>query len=128
MLDPRNSLDDSNRLRAASNFLGILNDIKRRPEDAARELDVSLELINSIIEGDIDLPQNLIEKAIKIWPINKRDFFIIEDDCSHGIKIMLSKDSEKTSRIMYRARKPYCLLYTSPSPRDGLLSRMPSSA
>ena len=22
----------------------------------------------------------------------------------------------------------YCLLYTSPSPRDGLLSRMPSSA
>ena len=30
----------------------------------------------------------------------------------------------------YRARHPVfatCLLYTSPSPRDGLLSRMPSS-
>ena len=26
------------------------------------------------------------------------------------------------------ARAPACLLYTSPSPRDGLLSRMPSSA
>ena len=26
------------------------------------------------------------------------------------------------------ARAGYCLLYTSPSPRDGLLSRMPSSA
>ena len=25
-------------------------------------------------------------------------------------------------------RPPACLLYTSPSPRDGLLSRMPSSA
>ena len=25
-------------------------------------------------------------------------------------------------------RDEYCLLYTSPSPRDGLLSRMPSSA
>ena len=25
-------------------------------------------------------------------------------------------------------RLGYCLLYTSPSPRDGLLSRMPSSA
>ena len=25
-------------------------------------------------------------------------------------------------------RPPSCLLYTSPSPRDGLLSRMPSSA
>src|SRR5664279_1663154 len=27
-----------------------------------------------------------------------------------------------------RTRPPSCLLYTSPSPRDGLLSRMPSSA
>ena len=27
-----------------------------------------------------------------------------------------------------RAREESCLLYTSPSPRDGLLSRMPSSA
>ena len=27
-----------------------------------------------------------------------------------------------------RARTIICLLYTSPSPRDGLLSRMPSSA
>ena len=26
------------------------------------------------------------------------------------------------------AKRPDCLLYTSPSPRDGLLSRMPSSA
>ena len=26
------------------------------------------------------------------------------------------------------ARRRVCLLYTSPSPRDGLLSRMPSSA
>ena len=27
-----------------------------------------------------------------------------------------------------QADPPRCLLYTSPSPRDGLLSRMPSSA
>ena len=28
----------------------------------------------------------------------------------------------------YTAKDKDCLLYTSPSPRDGLLSRMPSSA
>ena len=28
----------------------------------------------------------------------------------------------------YNSREQVCLLYTSPSPRDGLLSRMPSSA
>ena len=31
-------------------------------------------------------------------------------------------------RLDASARYPACLLYTSPSPRDGLLSRMPSSA
>ena len=33
--------------------------------------------------------------------------------------------------ILYLVRRDHiyiCLLYTSPSPRDGLLSRMPSSA
>ena len=29
---------------------------------------------------------------------------------------------------LYDLRSTFCLLYTSPSPRDGLLSRMPSSA
>ena len=37
---------------------------------------------------------------------------------SHGVKVFVDPKS-----------LPYiCLLYTSPSPRDGLLSRMPSSA
>ena len=31
-------------------------------------------------------------------------------------------------RLMDYGRYKFCLLYTSPSPRDGLLSRMPSSA
>ena len=31
-------------------------------------------------------------------------------------------------RTLYGGVDPDCLLYTSPSPRDGLLSRMPSSA
>ena len=31
-------------------------------------------------------------------------------------------------RIVLAGPHPACLLYTSPSPRDGLLSRMPSSA
>ena len=36
-----------------------------------------------------------------------------------GIETALEKDNDKNT---------VCLLYTSPSPRDGLLSRMPSSA
>ena len=33
-----------------------------------------------------------------------------------------------SSDDLYMGREKRCLLYTSPSPRDGLLSRMPSSA
>ena len=38
-----------------------------------------------------------------------------------------SQDAKEAFDLLKRMSK-YCLLYTSPSPRDGLLSRMPSSA
>ena len=40
-----------------------------------------------------------------------------------------NKENIKKRAINLGAKQHYfCLLYTSPSPRDGLLSRMPSSA
>lgn len=94
-------------LKSGKNFLGILNDIKRRPEDAASELQIPLEDIKLIIEGKKPLSQDLVEKAIKIWPVNARDFYVIQDDCPAGVKIMTSDESKKSSRIMHRAGKPY---------------------
>jgi hypothetical protein len=88
-------------------FRGILNDLKRRPEDAAKELKCTSEEINDIIIGKIELTDELIEKAVHLWPINKRDFHIIEDDCPEGVIIFRKEDSEKTSRIMQRGGKPY---------------------
>ncbi len=95
------------RLKSGKNFLGILNDIKRRPEDAANELGVNLSEIESIIQGNSLISQVLIEKATKIWPVNSRDFFVIRDDCPSGVKIMRAEESKKSSRIMDRAGKPY---------------------
>ena len=41
----------------------------------------------------------------------------------------LSQACESSNYVFVRiVEMTYCLLYTSPSPRDGLLSRMPSSA
>ena len=50
--------------------------------------------------------------------------------------MVLLEGAEDITNIFYRSAEVYgefdssrhCLLYTSPSPRDGLLSRMPSSA
>lgn len=95
------------RLKSGKNFLGILNDIKRRPEDAANELGVNLSDIESIIQGKTLISQELVERATKIWPVNSRDFFVIRDDCPSGIKIMRAEESKKSSRIMDRAGKPY---------------------
>ena len=43
-------------------------------------------------------------------------------------KALLSRDESKEHNIPLALVSAVCLLYTSPSPRDGLLSRMPSSA
>ena len=40
----------------------------------------------------------------------------------------LCKEDLEVDRQLDALLKEHCLLYTSPSPRDGLLSRMPSSA
>ena len=88
-------------------FLGILNDLKRRPIDAAEELNISLEEMNDILEGNKEISPEIITRAKTIWPINLRDFYLIEDDCPQGIKIMREADSKKSSRVMTRGGKPY---------------------
>ena len=46
-----------------------------------------------------------------------------------GVEVLVGgPDAEKFVAFVRDARFERCLLYTSPSPRDGLLSRMPSSA
>ena len=49
-----------------------------------------------------------------------------------AVKRMRGEPGTKVTLTIYRKSEertfPVCLLYTSPSPRDGLLSRMPSSA
>jgi len=107
MLKEEMAGNDLELIKSGQNFLGILNDIKRRPEDAAKELNISLDEINAIISGKKALSQEIVEKAARIWPVNARDFFIIRDDCPIGVKIMTAEESKKSSRIMNRAGKPY---------------------
>ena len=65
---------------------------------------------------------------IKIVAINdlgdsETNAHLLQYDTAHG-KFRFDVKSEKNKIIVDNS----CLLYTSPSPRDGLLSRMPSSA
>ena len=99
--------NNSELLRYGHYFLSMINDLKRRPEDAAKELDMPLEDIMDIIEGRKPITENIVQRAKKIWPVSSRDFYLIEDDCPNGIKIMRAEDSAKSARIMERGGAPY---------------------
>ena len=78
----------------------------------------------AIYTDDISEPRNLLHAAIGFSPVSKG---IIEKiDFSEVLKsdgvvdIITEGDIEGQNDV--------CLLYTSPSPRDATLSRMPSSA
>mgnify|MGYP005997958545 CR=1 FL=1 len=61
------------------------------------------------MEGKRKLEFDLIEKAVKIWPVNYNEFFSVEDDTKHGFKIFKSKASNSTERKMYRGGEAYYL-------------------
>ena len=56
--------------------------------------------------------------------IEKRCILKFEKDFKNNLEI----SHEEWNQILDLADNNYCLLYTSPSPRDAQLSRMPSSA
>ena len=75
-------------------------------------------------------------KAIGTW-YNAVETYYCEDDNSHipyttakrALACEVALRCELTCARPWTEQEIYdCLLYTSPSPRDGLLSRMPSSA
>ena len=88
-------------------------------------------------KSETDINQDLVLKnAVHIIffldasKIASDKMFDLQDDLSDLI-LRMNKygafDGEKFVDIVYN-KADTCLLYTSPSPRDGLLSRMPSSA
>ena len=66
----------------------------------------------------------LRQNIIKNNPITNNDVNQAEKIFQREVGHLKGSMTRKTPRIL----KEDCLLYTSPSPRDGLLSRMPSSA
>ena len=88
-------------------FRKILNDLKRQPEDAAKELKISVKKINKFLSGKSIIDFDIIKKAVEIWPVNYGDFFSFKDDTSSDYKIMRSKESIKSERVMKRGGKSY---------------------
>ena len=83
-------------------FRKILNDLKRRPEDAAKDLKISKKKIDKILSNKSKLDFQIIKKAVDIWPVNFGDFFSFVDDTIGDFKIMRATQSNSSQRIMSR--------------------------
>ena len=71
----------------------------------------------------------LIEgKAIQLHPLVCAAFNADFDGDQMAVHVPLSQEAQTEARVLMMASNNICLLYTSPSPRDATLSRMPSSA
>ena len=71
----------------------------------------------------LDLPRSQIDGLLELGEMRS------PDQCDPMGPVKREASSErKEDQIFISQCKQTCLLYTSPSPRDGLLSRMPSSA
>ena len=104
-------------LKGAMRSLNALR--KRFPEDAATLLyqGYVYELLKKYSNAEI-----LYRKSLEMEPENHRAMLRLST-----LLIKTGKYEEAQSFLESLTRK-YCLLYTSPSPRDATLSRMPSSA
>ena len=77
------------------------------------------------------LNRALKEAAINVKDLNREEGYVLINyglPEEEGILARLRKSEPKEYKIIVRSSSEDCLLYTSPSPRDRLLSRMPSSA
>ena len=93
--------------------------LKKNGYLASENLDVMPKMLNGEIDDTMD------------W--KDGDISVIKFEYFNGTQRMIgeaAKDTTKALGDFTQATGQYlgCLLYTSPSPRDGLLSRMPSSA
>ena len=77
----------------------------------------------------LDIQNLVVEFQTASGPFRAVDGVSLHVDEREVLAIVGESGSGKSvSMLAVMGLLPCCLLYTSPSPRDGLLSRMPSSA
>ena len=122
----RSATDSQSRERlskvsgAAQHLLSVINDILDLSKIDAGKL--SLEPIEFKLDRVLD------EIAAQVGDKAEAKGLELVYDIAPALGQTLHGDSLRLRQILLNFVGNACLLYTSPSPRDGLLSRMPSSA
>ena len=95
------------------------------------DFQATANIIDVWIRADLNnLPQEVLEQetARTVNDMQAKCQVLLADGISHIRKGDYEAAAERFHEAIKRSKKASCLLYTSPSPRDATLSRMPSSA
>ena len=71
------------------------------------------------------------EKALELLGVERYDLVLLDLNLpkKDGMTVLRTlRQTDRETRVLILSARSDCLLYTSPSPRDRSLSRMPSSA
>lgn len=106
--DPAFALDDPTmQSRAAALLRSAANDLKRDDATAEAELGLPSGSFAALTSGTWTITWDLIERAVRVWPLNERDLLPVHDDCPDGVSIFRYADSLKSSRVIERGDRPY---------------------
>ena len=103
--------------------LGFLDLVKITGDGSETAIDSMAEDRSVILQGTFNKPQPLMAGTFGMPQLSKLDIHLKCPEYKEKAKITVTKGTRNNAEV-----PTGCLLYTSPSPRDGLLSRMPSSA
>ena len=85
----------------------IINDLKRRPEDAASDLNLTIREFKKYLNGNKTIDEKFVKKASIVWPVSPVDFINPFFKNNSNYKILRFKSSKKSSRTMRRGGKNY---------------------
>lgn len=90
-----------------SRIMCELNDLKRTPEAAAKDLGFNNDVVKQILKGSTSKNEALefIDKMGQVYPIDASELKLIEDDTDNGARFMRIADSRDTSRVYQRVDK-----------------------
>lgn len=95
-------------------LLSEANDLKRPLPIVAQELDVSLEKLERLLQGDLEVSEALgvLRRMSEVYPVPLNDLWLEADDTNRGVCLCTAGASEASSRILHRpdrtgGRAPY---------------------
>lgn len=90
--------------RLGSRILQEANDLKRTVSSMAQELGVEVDWVTQITQGQATRAdcERLIQLMGEYYPIDPSQLWLVEDECTYGVRIMRAEQSKQTARVFQR--------------------------